>query len=255
MGKKEMGAGWRGLTAAVLLTAGLLLAACQSRGQPNRQKPSAEAINLPEGQESGAGQENGGEQESGAGQENGGEQASGAGQENGGEQAPGAGQNNGKDPTGGKAPGEIRNGVYTGDGGRFTVKADEALWEVSVVDDDWELRLIREPSVWISFSPSEGVSPETMEDFETDFADSYAEAVKEGYPDARIAQIRLISDRMAGLDLTMTDPTGRYQMYQMLYVVTDGTNGYLITSTLSEEEEKQFRPAVEAVIESFEFQD
>lgn len=243
MGKKEMGAGLRGLTLAVVLTAGLLFTACQSRGQPNRQKPSAEAINLPEGQASGAGQENGGEQ------------ASGAGQENGGEQAPGAGQNNGKDPTGGKAPGEIRNGVYTGDGGRFTVKADEALWEVSEVDDDWELRLIREPSVWISFSPSEGVSPETMEDFETDFADSYAEAVKEGYPDARIAQIRLISDRMAGLDLTMTDPTGRYQMYQMLYVVTDGTNGYLITSTLSEEEEKQFRPAVEAVIESFEFQD
>lgn len=147
---------------------------------------------------------------------------------------------------------EDQIGLYTDNNGIFTVEADENLWEMSEMDGDLQLRLKTAPSVWISFSAVDGISRESIQAFQTEFADSYVETLRESYPDVRKVKERTVNEQMAGLDVVMTDITGQYEMYQMLYLVTDGSEGYLITSTLSKEEEA-FQPEVEAVIESFQF--
>ena len=42
--------------------------------------------------------------------------------------------------------------------------------------------------------------------------------------------------------MTMTDSTGNYRMNQLLYLVSDGEDGYLITATFPEDGEPDLKP-------------
>lgn len=53
--------------------------------------------------------------------------------------------------------------------------------------------------------------------------------------------------------MTMTDSTGNYRMNQLLYLVSDGEDGYLITATFPEDGEPdlKLKQEIMQVIESF----
>lgn len=55
--------------------------------------------------------------------------------------------------------------------------------------------------------------------------------------------------------MTMTDSTGNYRMNQLLYLVSDGEDGYLITATFPEDGEPdlKLKQEIMQVIESFKF--
>ena len=109
--------------------------------------------------------------------------------------------------------------------------------------------------VRISFSPADGITKEMISDFKDTFAGSYVDALREAYPDIRTTDIREISGEMAGLGMTMTDSTGNYRMNQLLYLVSDGEDGYLITATFPEDGEPdlKLKQEIMQVIESFKF--
>ena len=94
-----------------------------------------------------------------------------------------------------------------------------------------------------------------ISDFKDTFAGSYVDALREAYPDIRTTDIREISGEMAGLGMTMTDSTGNYRMNQLLYLVSDGEDGYLITATFPEDGEPdlKLKHEIMQVIESFKF--
>lgn len=152
-----------------------------------------------------------------------------------------------------QAPGTLENGVYLSGDGQFTVKADEAKWQTTGSGDLWELTLLEDRSVHISFSPAEGLNKEMIADFETSFADGYVEALKEEYPDIKKTDIREVSEELAGLGMTMTGPGGGGRMYQLLYLASDGENGYLITAAFPAEQETVLKQDVVQVIESISF--
>lgn len=152
-----------------------------------------------------------------------------------------------------QAPGTLENGVYLSGDGRFTVKADEAEWRTTGGGDLWELSLLENRSVHISFTPAAGLNKEMIADFRTSFADSYVEDLKEEYPDIKETDIREVSEELAGLGMTMTAPEGGVRMYQLLYLASDGENGYLITAAFPKEEEAVLKQEVMQVIESISF--
>lgn len=152
-----------------------------------------------------------------------------------------------------QAPGTLENGTYMGGDGRFTVEADEARWQISDSEDSWELSLLENRSVHISFSPTEGLTEDMIKDFQTSFADGYVETLKEEYPDIQKKDIREVSAELAGLGMTMTDPGSGSGMYQFLYLASDGENGYLITSAFPIEQETALKQEVMQVIESIRF--
>lgn len=152
-----------------------------------------------------------------------------------------------------QAPGTLENGVYLSGDGRFTVKADEAKWQTTGSGGLWELSLLKDRSVHISFSPAEGLNKEMIDDFQTSFAEGYVEALKEEYPDIRMTDIREVSEELAGLGMTMTGQEGGVRMYQLLYLASDGENGYLITAAFPEEQEAALKQEVMQVIESISF--
>ncbi|WP_243125187.1 hypothetical protein [Clostridium transplantifaecale] len=154
-----------------------------------------------------------------------------------------------------QTPGTLENGVYLSGDGRFTVKADEAKWQSTGSGELWELSLLEDRSVHISFSPAEGLNKEMIADFETSFADGYVEALKEEYPDIKKTDIREVSEELAGLGMTMTGPGGGDRMYQLLYLASDGENGYLITAAFPAEQETVLKQEVMQVIESISFID
>lgn len=152
-----------------------------------------------------------------------------------------------------QTPGTLENGVYLSGDGRFTIKADDVKWRTTGSGDLWELSLLENRSVHISFSPAEGLNKEMIADFETSFADGYAEALKEEYPDIKKTDIREVSEELAGLGMTMTGPGGGDRMYQLLYLASDGENGYLITASFPAEQESVLKQEVMQVIESISF--
>lgn len=152
-------------------------------------------------------------------------------------------------------PGTFKNGVCLSGDGKFTVSADEERWQSGKSGDAWELCLIKDSMVRISFSPADGITKEMISDFKDTFAGSYVDALREAYPDIRTTDIREISGEMAGLGMTMTDSTGNYRMNQLLYLVSDGEDGYLITATFPEDGEPdlKLKQEIMQVIESFKF--
>lgn len=150
-------------------------------------------------------------------------------------------------------PGTLRDGLYLSGDGRFTVETAGDQWSPGQVKGVSELYFIEDRNVWISFSPTAGITKDMIGEFGTSFADSYAEALRDRYPDVRIDEIRQVNEAMAGLLMTMSDSLGGYKMYQMLYLASDGEDGYLITSVLPAEKEAVLKPVIIRVIESFRF--
>lgn len=151
-------------------------------------------------------------------------------------------------------PGQIVNGIFKSADGRFTVQADEEIWEVSRLDGPFELRLSRYPACSVTFQESEQITPEQAEQFETVFAPSYAEALKADYPDARIDGIYTPRNGLSGMAITMTDPEEQFCMRQLFYLAADEQGGCLMTAILPETDADHLREDVQALMESFAFQ-
>lgn len=151
-----------------------------------------------------------------------------------------------------QAPGTIAGGVYLSKDGAFTVKADEKLWQVKESGGSDDLRLKKNGNVWISFMRAEGLTQGRLKNFEDTFVKDYMEGIRISYPDAEAVGIKEISANMARLDMTMSYRAGAYIMYQILYLVTDGENGYIITSTLPLDEAETLCPLIYELVESIE---
>lgn len=151
-------------------------------------------------------------------------------------------------------PGQIVNGIFESADGRFTVQADEEIWEVSRLDGPFELRLSRYPACFVTFQESGQITPEQTEQFETVFAPSYAEALKADYPDARIDGIYTPRSGLSGMAVTMTDRDGQFGMRQLFYLAADEQGGCLMTAILPETDTDHLKEDVQALMESFSFQ-
>lgn len=158
-----------------------------------------------------------------------------------------------KHPIEEQMPGTITDGVYLSGDGRFTVKANETLWQMRETDGGFELYRKENGNIWISFSPADGLASDMLADFETSFVKQYMEGIQVGYPDAQAIEIVVVNEFLARVDMTMTYDFGAYTMYQILYLVTDGENGYIITATLPEDEAKGLRQEIYQLVESIEF--
>lgn len=150
-------------------------------------------------------------------------------------------------------PGTLINGVCLSGDGRFTVKANEEEWRTGQSGQIFELYWKEDGNIWISFSPTEGIDREMIVEFGTSFADSYEEALKEEYPDVRIEEVRQVNDGLAGLLMTMSGGLREHRMYHMIYLASDGENGYFITSALPAKKEAELKPVITQVIESLRF--
>lgn len=152
-------------------------------------------------------------------------------------------------------PGSISGGVYLSPAGDFTVNADESQWTVKEEEGVQTLHLKENENVWISFSPAQGLTPAMLEDFEESFVARYMEGVRVSYPDARMTECEVLNATLARVDMTMSYGSGLYTMYQIMYLATDGENGYIITATLPLDESEQLRPPVYDMVESLRFLD
>lgn len=154
-----------------------------------------------------------------------------------------------------QTPGTIADNVYLSGDGAFTVRAEERLWNTDVEKNGGEsaLYLKDEENVWISFDRAEGITKQMTASFEDSFVNGYMEGIKEYYPDAREQDSLQLNGNLARLDMTMTSDTGDYEMYQILYLASDGANGYIITSTIRKEEAERIKPLIYQVVESIEF--
>lgn len=154
-----------------------------------------------------------------------------------------------------QTPGTIKNNVYLSQDGAFTVQFDERLWHVNTGESGKEsgLYLKNAQNVWISFAKTEGITSSMITSFEETFVSGYMEGIREYYPDAKEADSRIVNAGLARLDMTMYSDTGENDMYQILYLATDGENGYIITSTLHKDEVERVRPLIAQVVESIEF--
>lgn len=154
-----------------------------------------------------------------------------------------------------RTPGTILDDVYLGADGGFTVKADEARWMADAERSGGESALYLKDSrnVWISFSRTDGITAQMITSFRESFVKGYIEGLAAYYPDVKEEDCRVLNDNLARLDMLMTSDTGSYKMYQILYLATDGNNGYIITSTLRAEEAEEIKPLIYEVVESIEF--
>ena len=151
-------------------------------------------------------------------------------------------------------PGQIKNGVFKSTDGRFTVQADEQIWEVSRLEGMFELRLRRHPACSVTFQESEQITMEQIQQFETVFAPSYAEALKEDYLDVRVDGIYMPRSGLSGMAITMTDRERQLTMRQLFYLAADEKGGCLMTAILPESDDGRLQEDVQALIESFSFQ-
>lgn len=150
-------------------------------------------------------------------------------------------------------PGTIYDGVYLSPDGDFTVNVDEILWTVKEDEGEQTLHLKENGNVWVSFSPAIGLTPDMLEDFEGSFVERYMEGVRVSYPDAKMAECKEISTSLARVDMTMSYGSGLYSMYQIMYLATDGKNGYIITALLPLEESERLRSSIYGMVESIRF--
>ena len=153
-----------------------------------------------------------------------------------------------------QAPGEIREDIFYSSDGRFTLEAEDGIWEVSELDGYTELRMTENPSVAITFSYLEGVPEEILDQFETEFALSYAESLSEVYSGVVLEEFFQPDKTKAGFSLRLTEPGSGQAMYQLFYLAIEAEEGYMITSILPEEEKDRLAAEVRETIESFSFQ-
>lgn len=152
-------------------------------------------------------------------------------------------------------PGAIAGNVYLSKESNFTLEADSKVWQTTETANGEadNLYLTKESNVWVSFSKTPGLSTEMIAEFETSFVESYMEGMRVSFPDTKKIDSKILSEQMARLDMTMTYEAGLYPMRQILYLVTDGENGYIITATLPEERAKELSPAIYKLVESLRF--
>ncbi|MEG0812440.1 MAG: hypothetical protein RR225_02040 [Clostridium sp.] len=150
-------------------------------------------------------------------------------------------------------PGTIFKGIYLSGDGNFTIEADETLWQAESEGESFNLYLKKDKNVWISFSTTDGLTADMVRNFEESFVNRYMEGIQTSYPDAKKVDSQVINDSLARIDMTMTYGSGLYSMYQILYLATDGQDGYLITSTLPQDEVGDIRPMIYKMIESIQF--
>lgn len=150
-------------------------------------------------------------------------------------------------------PGEITGGVYLSSDSRFTVNADETQWEPDEDSSGPGLRYRENESVSITFSKTEGLGGVAVQNFSDNFVEGYLEGIREFYPDVRLEDSRVIGDRLARLDMSMADGTGEYPMYQILYLATDGEDGYIITAAMPENQADALKEMIYGIVESIQF--
>lgn len=150
-------------------------------------------------------------------------------------------------------PGEITGGVYLSSDSRFTVNADETQWEPDADSAGPGLRYRENESVSITFSRTEELGKEAVQNFSDSFVEGYLEGIRELYPDVRLEDSRVIGDRLARLDMSMADGTGEYPMYQILYLATDGEDGYIITAAMPENQADALKEMIYGIVESIQF--
>lgn len=158
----------------------------------------------------------------------------------------------GGQPPGVHMPGTIKGGIYLSPAGNFTVNADERLWTVKE-DGEQTLHLKENDNVWISFSAAEGLTPAMLEDFEESFVERYIEGVRVTYPDAEMRECEVINSSLVRVDMSMSYGSGLYTMYQIMYLVSDGENGYIITAILPQSESEHLRTSVYDMVETIQF--
>lgn len=150
-------------------------------------------------------------------------------------------------------PGTIVNDIYLSQASDFTVKAEERFWRTGAEGGEQELHLTKGTNVWVAFSKTEGLSSDMLEDFEESFAARYVEGVRVSFPDTKMTDCKVISESLARLDMTMTYASGLYPMYQIVYLATDGEDGYIITATLPEDQAESERTTIYSMVESIKF--